>query len=333
MTSVTPPGPDTFAFEQPRDRTLPLLDDATPTFLGVPPARTPADLEGAGAAIIGIPSASGEPPHAADLVPRHLRVASAKFRGGFLPEMDLDPLAALNVVDYGDVVVDPGDVSGSIERSRQTVAEVVAAGAIPITIGGNAPVAGYAPLRAVAEATDGPLGVINLDEYGDNLDEYLGERMHGSTWVARALELSGVDAGRWVQVGMRGPGNVRDQFRWFRERGATLFTSREYGLFGTQQIVREAIDAASEGAAATFLAIDWSVIDSSSAPDWVYPDPLGLTSNDILHLSFEVGRSMTPLAGYALMSLPAWSRPPLWLASWSILYVLAGICAREGLHA
>lgn len=27
-------------------------------------------------------------------------------------------------------------------------------------------------------------------------------------------------------------------------------------------------------------------------------------------------------------TVPPWSRPPLWLASWSVLYVLAGICAR-----
>ena len=331
--TASPPGPDTFAFEQPRDRTVPLLNDTTPTFLGVPPARTPADLEGVGAAIVGIPYALPELPYAADLVPRHLRVASAKFRGGFLPEMDLDPLTALNVVDYGDVAVDPADASVSIERTRQKVAEVIAAGAIPITIGGNAPVAAYAPLRAVAEATGGPLGVVNLDEHGDNYEEYLGQRMHGFTWVARALELPNVDYGRWAQVGMRGPANVREQFRWFREKGATLYTSREHGLFGTQQIVREALAAASEGADATFLAIDWDVLDSSAAPGWVYPDPLGFTSGDILHLSFEAGRAMTPLKGYALMSLPARSRPPLWLACWSILYVLAGVCAREGLHA
>ena len=132
---------------------------------------------------------------------------------------------------------------------------------------------------------------------------------------------------------MRGPGNEREQFRRFREQGASLFTSRDHELFGTQQIVREAIAAAADGAAATFLAIDWDVLDSGAAPGWEYPSPLGLTGGDVLHLSFEVGRSMSPLAGYALTSLPARARAPLQLATWSILYVLAGICARDGLHA
>src|SRR5437762_3806258 len=133
MTAM-PPGPDTFPLTRHYDRTFPLLNETTPTFLGVPPARTTADLASAGAAIIGIPYVIPEFPYGADLVPRHIRVASAKHRGGYLPELDLDPLVALNVVDYGDVDVDPLDVAASIERTREKIAEVVGAGAIPITI-------------------------------------------------------------------------------------------------------------------------------------------------------------------------------------------------------
>ena len=53
--TVTPPGPDLFPLTHHYARTFPLLNETTPTFLGVPPAHTPADLAGAGAAIIGIP--------------------------------------------------------------------------------------------------------------------------------------------------------------------------------------------------------------------------------------------------------------------------------------
>src|SRR3954447_20530537 len=173
--TATPPGPDLFPLMHHYACTFPLLNETTPTFLGVPPARTPADLAGAGAAIIGIPYVIPEFPYGADLVPRHLRVASAKFRGGYLPEFDLDPLTALNVVDYGDVEVDPLDVGASIERTRVKVAEVLAAGAIPITIGGNAPIAAFAPLAEVAGAVDGTMGVVNLDEHGDNFESFRGE--------------------------------------------------------------------------------------------------------------------------------------------------------------
>lgn len=330
--TATPPGPDTFLLIHHYDRTFPLLNETTPTFLGVPAARTTADLANAGAAIIGIPYVIPEFPYGADLVPRHLHVASAKYRGGYLPELDLDPLVALNVVDYGDVEIDPLDVSASIERTRAKVAEVVAAGCIPITIGGNAPIAAFAPLAEVAAAIDGTLGVVNLDEHGDNVEAFRGESMHAFTWAARSLEQPNVPYQAWAQLGMRGPGNAREQHDWFRRKGAHLFTARDHQALGTPALVKRALDIAGAGTAATFLATDWDILDTSAAPGWSYPDPLGFTANDMLHLAYEIGRSQPPLAGCALMALPAWSRPTLWLACWTILYALAGVCARTGRH-
>jgi arginase family enzyme len=329
---MPPPTPDAFTFEQPPDRTLPLLNATTPTFLGIRRAANPADLQGADAAIIGIPYVIPEFPYDADLVPRHIRVASAKFRGGYLPELDLDPLSALRVLDYGDVEVDPLDVPASNERVRAKVAEVLAAGALPVTIGGNAPVAAFAPLQAVSELASGPIGVLNLDEHGDNREVYLDNTMNAFTWVARSMELRHVSAARWAQIGMRGPGNLREQVDWFRRKGVHLYTSSQHRRLGTVGLVDEALGYGTRDAAALWLGIDWDVLDTSAAPGWSYPDPLGFSAADILHLSLTMGRAEPGLAGYALMALPAWARPPLWLACWSILYVLAGICQRKGLH-
>ena len=335
LPSPSPTGQDTFAFEQPVDRTVRLLTGTTPTFLDVPAVRSIAELRdsGARAAIIGIPYVIREFPYDADLVPRHLRVAAAKFRGGYLPEYDLDPLAALHVVDYGDVTIDPDDVPGSLEHVRQVLADVIAAGVMPITIGGNAPLAAYPSLQAVAAATAGPVGVVNLDEHGDNRDIYLGETMNAFTWVARSLELPFVEPHTWAQLGMRGPGNVRSQVEWFRTRGVHLFTAHEHLELGTAALIRAALDVATSGTRALWFAVDWDVLDTSAAPGWSYPDPLGFSARDMLELSYAIGRAQPAVAGYALMALPAWSRPPLWLATWSILYVLAGICQRLGLHA
>ena len=161
----------------------------------------------------------------------------------------------------------------------------------------------------------------------------MGGTMNAFTWVARSLELPNVDPRNWAQLGMRGPGNLRPQVEWFRQKGAHLFTAREHIRLGSDGLVREALHVATRGTRALWLGVDWDVLDTSAAPGWSYPDPLGFSSRDILHLSYEVGRAEPGLAGYALMALPAWSRPPLWLACWSILYVLAGMCDRLELRA
>lgn len=319
------------AFAQPFDRTLELLDEETPSFLGVPVARSPAELRGAGAVILGLPYRLAEFPSGAELAPRHLRVAAAKFRGGFLPELDLDPLQALRVVDYGDVAIDQNDVEASNASAQRAVRDIVEAGAIPITVGGNAPVASFACLAGIAAATAGAVGVVNLDEHSDNREEFRGSRMNAFTWVARALEIPNVAPANWAQVGMRGPGNVREQLAWFREKRVHLYTAREHRELGTEALLKSALDAAASGTRALWLGVDWDVLDTSAVPGWAYPDPLGLSAADLLRFSFELGRAEPPLAGYAMMGLPSQSLPGLWLACWSILYALAGVCARRGI--
>ena len=67
--------------------------------------------------------------------------------------LGVDPFAVLNVVDYGDAETVPGDTARSHDAIRQRVAEICAAGAIPVVLGGDHSIAdpnidgGRRPLR------------------------------------------------------------------------------------------------------------------------------------------------------------------------------------------
>jgi agmatinase len=50
---------------------------------------------------------------------------------------DFDPIAALNVVDCGDVELTPGRILDAYDWIERAVSLILEAGAVPVTIGGD----------------------------------------------------------------------------------------------------------------------------------------------------------------------------------------------------
>ena len=204
-----------------RGTDIPVLHAGMPSFLAVPIARTPAELAGADAAIIGVPydrpATAGR--GAGDWsgyreAPAHVRQRSLRY-GGYLPELDLDIFEHARLVDYGDAEIGE-DIDRSIASVARKVREVLDAGARPITIGGFSPCASYAAIKGLAEATSGAVGVLSLDAHGDCLDTDYGPNGNkapsSATWQARMWDhFKNVDPTRHLEIGMRGPRNVRAQ--------------------------------------------------------------------------------------------------------------------------
>ena len=152
------------------------------TFLGAPlqlaPDSAPADF-----AFLGIPygapydMANVCPPAAA--APDAVRAASAVYRDE-LGNHDFDlggPLfpegAALSLVDCGDVPGDPRDLPGNLRRATEAVRAVVAAGAVPLVLGGTHAIP---PLVVRGLDDDEPLDVLHIDAHLDYRDEVGGVR-------------------------------------------------------------------------------------------------------------------------------------------------------------
>ena len=139
----------------------PILHGDVPTFIEAPAASAPAELEGAGVAVLGIPfegvklldPATYAPAGAApapdgsiyyrsgadagpDAIRRHSVFYSLRHGRGFVPETDPDLviLDHLRVVDYGDVAVVPDDVEETFLRAHEKLADILAAGAVPIVL-------------------------------------------------------------------------------------------------------------------------------------------------------------------------------------------------------
>jgi len=252
------------------------------TFCGVPwcadPAKADADVVVLGAPH-GTPYRPGTASHAAG-APAAVRGALGWYSAN--PEQhDFDAgtqvFGGARVVDAGDV---PGDlVDGAENRARiaARVGEVLAAGAVPLLLGGDDSVP--IPLFE-AYAGSGDLIIVQVDAHIDWRHE-VGGVTHGySSTMRRASEMAHVKG--LVQIGARGPGSAREaELADARAWGATLFTARRVHAEG----VAPALDALPEGSR-VILSIDVDGIDPGVVPGVILPAFGGLgyqQSLDVIH--------------------------------------------------
>jgi agmatinase len=247
------------------------------TFAGMPYTEDSAELAGFDIAIVGAPMddlVSDRP--GALLAPRAIRGASAP-PGPHL-EVKIDAFAELRVIDFGDAPVIPADPDRSHAAIAATVGQVLAAGALPVVLGGDHSVTGPS-VRACA-AVHGPLGVVHFDTHTDTGAEVFGvERSHG-TFMRDLLEEGHVDGRRYAQIGLRGYWPGEREFAWQAERGITSLFSHDVRDLGIKEVVARATAAVGPGPA--YLTVDVDVLDPAFVPGTGTPEPGGLTSSELL---------------------------------------------------
>jgi agmatinase len=247
------------------------------TFGTLPYTQDPAELAGVDVAIIGAPTddlVSDRP--GARFGPRAIRAASCP-PGPHL-EAKVDAMAELRMVDYGDAPVLPADPARTHAAIERTVAEVVAAGAIPVVLGGDHSIA-EPDIRACATA-HGALGLVHFDTHTDTGTEVFGVEVSHGTPMFRLVEQGHVDPRRYVQIGLRGYWPGEKEFGWQADRGITSFFMRDVRELGIAAVVERTLELVGEGPA--YLSVDVDVLDPAFAPGTGTPEPGGMTSGDLL---------------------------------------------------
>ncbi|MGC8817349.1 MAG: arginase family protein [Candidatus Hadarchaeum sp.] len=317
---------------------IPTIYGDVPTFLGAPAVKEKGELKGTDAAFLGLPSQGAEM-----LVGREvginmldtvrLRKASIKY-GGYLPELDIDVLDRINLVDCGDVTgFYPScqeKISDYFKLAAKKISEILEARCIPLTIGAHP----YLVAKSIC-GMGGKLGIIHLDAHADNMEVHEGDRWSLACWVTRVSEIAGMNMKNFVQIGMRGPRNFKEQMKWYRQKGATVYTSAEIERRGIEEIAEEAITKAKTDTDHLFLNLDLDVLDLGAAPG--LDEPLGITTSELLKIAYRVGKNMVtafnvewiPTPAWQPYQLPAW--PLYWITTWTILYLLAGVASSKRL--
>ena len=212
----------------------------TSTFLGLE-ARAECDAQGASSAFLGVPGATcyGDMPafarHAPAAVRRAIAVdASLIDRYNFDIGGPLFPAGAKPAVDCGDLPFDATDFAANRATIRRAVARIMAAGAVPIVMGGDdsVPIPMLDALADMGEAYT----LLQIDAHIDWRDVHLGERFGLSSNMRRASEMRHIS--RIIQVGARGTGSarpedVRDALNW----GAQIVTAEDVHRDGTGPVL------------------------------------------------------------------------------------------------
>ena len=247
------------------------------TFVALPYTQDPAELEGVDVAIVGAPTddlVSDRP--GARFGPRAIRAASCP-PGPHL-EAKIDPMAELKMVDYGDAPVLPADPARTHAAIERTVGEVVAAGAIPLVLGGDHSIA-EPDIRACA-AKHGPVGLVHFDTHTDTGTEVYGVEVSHGTPMYRLVEQGHVDPKRYVQIGLRGYWPGPKEFAWQEEHGITSFFMHDVRRLAIDAVVERTVELV--GAGPAYLTVDVDVLDPAFAPGTGTPEPGGMTSADLL---------------------------------------------------
>lgn len=247
-------------------------------------ARLPRidEVRHADVALLGIPFDSGVSYRpGARFGPEAVRAGSKLLRP-YHPGLDVSPWAELQIVDAGDVSVNPFSISEAVHQIELAASGLYTSADRIVSIGGDHTIA--LPLLRALHAQHGPVALIHFDAHLDTWDTYFDEQYTHGTPFRRAVEEGLLAIDRSAHVGIRnslyGVSDLTDD----RKLGFATVSTLDIAKRG----VDEAIDRIRErvGDLPLYVSIDIDVLDPAHAPGTGTPEPGGLTTREmqlILH--------------------------------------------------
>lgn len=245
-------------------------------------ARLPRleDVGRADIAVVGVPFDSGVSYRpGARFGPSQIREASRLLRP-YNPAQNVSPFLRRQVVDAGDIPVNPFDISEAVASIEQEARRLTADGAKLITLGGDHTIA--LPLLRAAAAQHGPVAVLHFDAHLDTWDTYFGAPVTHGTPFRRASEEGLIDQTASLHVGIRGPLYSRDDLRDDERLGFSIISSVEIEEEGVAAAIERMLTRL--GDRPVYLSIDIDVLDPAHAPGTGTPEAGGLTSRELLRM-------------------------------------------------
>lgn len=294
---------------------LSIYHDDIPSFMELPMAYKPEELQGVDAAVLGIPfegltimspmlsapPTCSRPPKnsvywrmGADSddclgnIRRYSSYYSVNHNRGYFPEIDREMvmLDHIRAVDYGDVSYTPHDIEGNIDRAEARVADIVRAGAMPLCYGGDHTIP-TPILRALLKPKTKKTGLIVFDSHSDLSYEPI--NWASSEW-RQTLELGKIDPDNFVIVGIRGARNSIFEKNVASGLGHRVITIDEVKDRGMRDVMDEAMSIVNDGTDGYYFSLDIDVMDPSQVISQKAPEFWGMTMDELFYALRRITR-------------------------------------------
>jgi agmatinase len=206
--------------------------------------------------------------------PNAIRQASLNIETySFRSKIDLEDLA---LYDAGDLHVST-DAQKTVDMTRLVVEDILAAGKMPVALGGEHTITlGVAKgLGARAAKT----AIVSFDAHLDLRCEFLGSTLSHTTFMQLISEE--VKPAKIVEVGTRSA--CKEELAYAKKAGVEFFTSQQIIKQGSM-LIAEQLKEKLLPYENLYLTVDMDVLDPAFAPAVQNPEPEGITTTDLLDL-------------------------------------------------
>jgi guanidinobutyrase / D-arginase len=229
-------------------------------------------------AIVGVPFDSGVTYRpGARFGPAAVRQGSRLLRP-YHSELDVQPFAAQQVADAGDIACNPFDIQEALRQIEEGAAELLASSAHFVAIGGDHTIA--LPLLRAVTRRHGPVALLHFDAHLDTWDTYFGAAYTHGTPFRRAFEEGLLLRERSIHVGIRGPLFSPKDLVDDAGFGFRIVSAMDLETLGVAGAVERVLQRIAD--APLYVSIDIDVLDPAAAPGTGTPEAGGLTSRELL---------------------------------------------------
>ena len=229
-------------------------------------------------AVVGVPFDSGVSYRpGARFGPAHIR-ASSKLLRAYHPALDVSPFAVQQVVDAGDVGLNPFHIATAVGELEAAARRLGGDGLDLLTLGGDHTVA--LPMLRAVHARHGPVAVLHFDAHLDTWDTAWDAPFTHATPFRRAAEEGLLDRERCLHVGIRASLRDRTDLADDAGLGFRVVTAEDYQDSTVADVVERVRARLGEGP--VYVSVDVDVLDPAHAPGTGTPEAGGLTSRELL---------------------------------------------------